>query len=155
MPCKRLKDYLERNNIQYSVINHPLSFSAQTTAHLSHISGKDVVKTVIVKIKGDLKMMVLPANQMVNLRFLKNLYGTEDVELARESEFAGMFPDCEIGAMPPFGSLYGIEELVSEDLTKDEEIAFNAGNHTELLKIRYRDYENLLNPRIINFKIRM
>ncbi len=71
MPCKRLKDYLERNNIQYSVINHPLSFSAQTTAHLSHISGKDVVKTVIVKIKGDLKMMVLPANQMVNLRFLK------------------------------------------------------------------------------------
>jgi len=122
---------------------------------MAHVSGKEMVKTLIVKINGELKMAVIPANQMLNMRLLKNLYSTEDVELARESEFAELFSDCELGAMPPFGNLYGIEEFVSEELTKDEEIAFNAGTHTEVIKMKYNDFERLVKPRILNFKIEL
>jgi Ala-tRNA(Pro) deacylase len=79
----------------------------------------------------------------------------EDVELARESDFANMFPDCEIGAMPPFGNLYGVDEIISEDLTRDPEIVFNAGSHTELIKMRYKDFEKLVRPKIVNFRIQI
>ncbi len=155
MPCKRLKDYLDNNHVSYSTIPHPLAFTAQKTAHVAHVSGKEMVKTIMVRINGELKMAALPASQMVNLRFLKNLFSTEDVELARESDFANMFPDCEIGAMPPFGNLYGVEEIISEELTRDPEIVFNAGSHTELIKMRYKDFEKLVKPRIVNFKIQI
>lgn len=155
MPCRKLLDYLDTHHVQYKCLSHPTSYTAQKTAHMAHVSGKEMVKTLIVKINGELKMAVIPANQMLNMRLLKNLYSTEDVELARESEFAELFSDCELGAMPPFGNLYGIEEFVAEELTKDEEIAFNAGTHTEVIKMKYNDFERLVKPRILNFKIEL
>lgn len=155
MPCQKLLDYLDAHHIHYTRLSHPASFTAQKTAHLAHVSGKEMAKTIIVKINGDLKMAVLPANQMLNIRLLKNLYSTEDVELARESEFAELFSDCELGAMPPFGNLYGVEEFVSEELTRDDEIAFNAGTHTEVIKMKYHDFEKLVKPKILNFKIEL
>ncbi len=153
MRGEKIKNFLESNNIHYSTINHPLTYSAQMVAHSAHIPGKEMAKTVIVKIDGKMTMIVTTANQKVNLTMLKNIFGTKDVELARESEFVNKFPDCEPGAMPPFGCIYGMDEIVSEELTKDEDIFFNAGTHTELIRMKFKDFEKLTKPRVMNFKI--
>ncbi len=153
MRGEKLFRFLNDNNIQYEKFKHPLTYSAQMTANVTHIPGKEFAKTVIVKVKGRLVMVVTNANQKVNLRLLKNIYSTEDVELASEREFREIFQDCELGAMPPFGNLYNMEELVSEELTKDDYIVFNAGTHTDLIKMRYDDFEKLVQPRIVNFRI--
>ncbi|MBN2160992.1 MAG: YbaK/EbsC family protein [Spirochaetes bacterium] len=152
MRGEKLIDYLKSNNVSFKVIHHPVAYSSAQTAHLAHVPGREMAKPVIVKIKGKLTMVVITANQKVNISLLKALYGTEDVELASEIEFIRRFPDCEMGAMPPFGNLYGMDEIVSEELAKDEEIVFNAGTHTELIKMKYRDFEGLVHPKIVNFK---
>jgi len=152
MKGEKLKEYLDKNQIQYEMIHHPLAYSSTKTAHLAHVHGYEMAKPVIVKIDGRLVMVVMTANQRVNISLLKALFQTDDVELASESEFVRKFNDCEMGAMPPFGNLYGMEEIVSDELAKDEEIVFNAGTHTDLIKMKYRDFENLVHPRIVNFK---
>ncbi len=151
----RIKDYLKDNHVEYEVIRHPIAYSSTQTAHMAHVHGYEMAKPVMVKIKGKLVMVVMTANQKVNLSLLKALYETQDVELAAENEFVGTFSDCEMGAEPPFGNLYGIEEIISDDLTKDEEIFFNAGTHTELIKMKFKDFERLVHPRIINFKFKL
>ncbi len=151
----RVKDFLRKSHVTFSCINHPLTFTAQRTAHAAHIPGQELAKPVIIKVKGQLVMVVLSANQKLNLRMLKNIYKTEDVELAREMDFISAFPDCEVGAMPPFGNLYGLEEIISRDLAKDEDIVFNAGTHTELIKMKYNDFEKLVSPRVLDFKIKL
>ena len=153
MRGEKLKDFLESNNIPYSTINHPVAYSAQMVAHSAHVPGREMAKTVIVKINGRMTMIVTTANQKVNMTLLKNIFQTNDVELARESEFVNKFPDCEPGAMPPFGCIYGMDEIVSEELSKDDEIVFNAGSHTELIRMKFKDFQKLTNPRILNFKI--
>ena len=152
MKGEKLKEYLDKNQIQYEMIHHPLAYSSTKTAHLAHVHGYEMAKPVVVKIDGRLVMVVMTANQRVNISLLKALFQTDDVELASESEFVRKFNDCEMGAMPPFGNLYGMEEIVSDELAKDEEIVFNAGTHTDLIKMKYRDFENLVHPRIVNFK---
>ncbi|MBN1495881.1 MAG: YbaK/EbsC family protein [Spirochaetes bacterium] len=152
MKGEKLKEYLDKNQIRYEMIHHPLAYSSTKTAHLAHVHGYEMAKPVIVKINGRLVMVVMTANQRVNLSLLKALFQTDDVELASESEFVRKFGDCEMGAMPPFGNLYGMEEIVSDELAKDEEIVFNAGTHTDLIKMKYRDFENLVHPRIVNFR---
>lgn len=155
MKGEKIRDFLDRNRVPYNVIYHPTSYSAQMTAHSAHVPGREMVKTVIVKIKGKLTMVVLNANQKVNISLLKNVFATNDVELARESEFTEKFPDCEPGAMPPFGNLYGMEEIISEDLLRDKEIVFDAGTHEELIKMKVSDFKELVRPRIVNFNIRL
>lgn len=147
---ERVKDFLENNNIAYEYIKHPREFSATRTCQSAHVPGSEFAKTVILKIDGKLTMAVVTANQMVYPGFLKNFFPAERIELANESEFKNYFPDCEIGAMPPFGNLYGIDEFISMDLTKDEYIIFNAGSHTALIKMRYNDFQKLVHPKIIN-----
>ncbi|MCR4336363.1 MAG: YbaK/EbsC family protein [Candidatus Omnitrophica bacterium] len=150
MPTKRIKDYLDNNKIKYAVLNHPATYTAQETAQSAHVSGKDMAKTVIVKMDGQTAMVVLPASYKINLGFLQEITGSEDIRLATEEEFRNIFPDCEMGAMPPLGNLYSVDVYVARRLVEDEEIAFNAGNHRELIKMKYKDYDRLVRPLIFD-----
>jgi Ala-tRNA(Pro) deacylase len=151
MPTQRLKEYLNKNNIKYISIMHSPAYTAQGIAHSAHISGKELAKTVIVKRDGEMIMVVMPANLKVNLEQFKEILHADVVELACEEEFKFKFPDCELGAMPPFGNLYDMDVYVSDELTKDKEIAFNAGSHTELIRMEYEDFERLIRPRVVSF----
>lgn len=151
MPVKKLKAFLDENKVKYIVIKHSSAFTAQEIAAKSHISGKEFAKTVIVNVDGKMAMTVLPASYQVDFELLKDIFGSSNVNLANEAEFQRFFPDCEIGAMPPFGNLYDMEVFVAETLAEDEEIAFNAGNHTEMIKMSYADFERLVEPRVFKF----
>ncbi len=153
MPCKKLKEFLDNNNVPYITITHSQAFTAQQVAASAHIPGKEMIKTVMVNINGKMAMAVLPASYHVDFNVLKEITGQQNVRLASESEFKDMFPDCEVGAMPPFGHLYGMEVYAAVSLTDDEEIAFNAGTHTEVIRMDYKDFERLAKPRIIKFAI--
>lgn len=151
MPFSKLKTFLETNNIKYNTLNHSQAFTMQEIAESAHISGKELAKTVMIKIDGTMAMAVLPASSSIDFDRLKKATGGRRVELAREEEFENLFPECETGAMPPFGNLYGMEVFVDERLSEDEEIAFNAGSHTELIKLAYRDFEKMVHPRKAQF----
>ena len=151
MPVKKLKDFLSSHNIKYVTISHSPAYTAQEIAALSHISGKDMAKTVIVNIDKETVMLVLQASCGVDFDLLKKNVGADTIELASEQEFKNMFQGCETGAMPPFGNLYGMKVYVEERLTKDGEISFNAGSHTELIKMAYKDYENVVKPEVFKF----
>ncbi len=151
MSCEKLKKFLDEKGIKYVTITHSQAFTAQQVAASTHIKGKDMAKTVIIKIDGHMAMAVLPANYQIDFQALKEVTGNENVVLAEESEFKDIFDDCETGAMPPFGNLYGMDVFVAESLTKDDEIVFNAGNHSEVIKMKYSDFEKLVKPKIIKF----
>jgi Ala-tRNA(Pro) deacylase len=150
MPVQRLKDFLDKNDIQYILISHSRAYTAAAIGAITHIPGKVIAKTVIVKLDGKLAMVVVPGSRHVNMATLKTTLGVNLALLVTEPEFAEAFPDCEVGAMPPFGSLYGLSVYVDETLTRDEEIAFNAGSHRELMRMRYEDFERLENPTVID-----
>ena len=151
MPLNKLRMFLDSHQVKYVVISHSKAFTAQGIAAVSHISGKELAKTVIVKLDGALGMAVLPASFQVDLLALKKAVGVRTADLASEREFKQHFPDCETGAMPPFGNLYGIPVYVDETLTRDKEIAFNAGSHYELIKLAYADFEQLVQPLVLDF----
>jgi len=151
MPAQKLKEFLDRNGIRYVSIRHSPAYTAPEIAAAAHIHGKQLAKTVIVKIDGKLAMTVLPANYHVNLEVLKKSLGAKSVELAGEKEFKDKFPGCEIGAMPPFGNLYGMDLYAEDALEENEEIVFNAGSHTELIKMSYKDFKRLAEPKVISF----
>ena len=151
MPVKKLKDFLDDHGVKYVSIAHSKAYTAQEIAAKTHIPGKDVAKTVMVKLDGKMAMAVLPASYNVDFHLLKKASGAAEVELAPETEFKDMFPECELGAMPPFGNLYGMEVFVAQTLAEDEEIVFNAGSHTELIKLAYTDFENLVKPKLLKF----
>ena len=151
MPARKLKEYLNSHQIKYVSIQHSPAYTAQEVAATAHVSGRDFAKTVIVKIEGTPAMVVLPANRKVVLSELREVLGAEKARFATEEEFQSLFPDCEIGAMPPFGNLYGIEVYVAPSLAAEAEIAFNAGTHTEIIKMAYRDFAQLVKPKVANF----
>lgn len=155
MPAKKLKEYLDNNQIKYITIRHSTAFTAQEIAAKAHISGKEMAKTVMIKIDDKMAMAVLPATYQINFKRLKEIFGAGRVTLATEPEFKYQFPDCEVGAMPPFGNLYDMEVYVAESLTEDKEIAFNAGTHTEIIKMRYKDFKKLVQPKIFKFSDRI
>ena len=146
MPMQRLRQYLEENHISYELIPHPETPTAQQTAAAAHVPGKELAKTVIVAIDGRFAMVVLPAPDELDLDKLKKVVGTNDVWLASEDDFQNIFGDCELGAMPPFGNLYDVPVFVDEHLREDARIAFNAGNHRELIRMPYADFERLVHP---------
>ncbi len=145
---KTLKEFLDKQHVKYMSISHSPGFTAQEVAASAHISGKLLAKTVIVKMGNQYAMIVLPANEHVNFSELKELTG-KAVDLARESEFKTKFPECEVGAMPPFGNLYNMPVFISSHLTGNDQIVFNAGTHSELLKMAYQDFERLVHPQEI------
>ncbi|MDX9858657.1 MAG: YbaK/EbsC family protein [candidate division Zixibacteria bacterium] len=151
MPVRLLKEYLDRHGIKYVTISHPPAYTAQKVAASAHIPGRELAKTVMVKVDGKMAMAVLPASTKVEFEKLRAAIGAESVRLASEREFRALFPECDVGAMPPFGNLYGMDVFVAERLTEDEEIAFSAGTHRELLKISYVDFERLVRPRVLRF----
>jgi len=148
MPVENLKDYLDEEGIKYVSIKHSTAFTAQEIAASAHVPGKELAKTVVVKLDGNMAMVVVPATHVVDLEKVKTLAGADKVELATENDFKDVFPGSLTGAAPPFGNLYGIEVFADESLAEDEEIAFNAGSHTELIRLKYTDFEKLTKPRV-------
>jgi len=148
MPLSKLRDFLDSHNIRYLVISHSLAYTAQGIAALTHVSGKKLAKTVIVKIDGILAMAVVPASQHVDLDRLRSLTGAQEVEIATEREFRNAFPDCETGAMPPFGNLYDMAVYADASLAENEEITFSAGTHRELVRMSWDDMARLVNPMV-------
>jgi Ala-tRNA(Pro) deacylase len=151
MPNKRIKDYLDSHNVKYIIISHSIAFTAQEIAASVHISGHEMAKTVIIKLDGKLAMAVLPATYKVNFGVLKDIVGSKDVKLATEQDFQHRFPDCDLGAMPPFGNLWNMDVYVSERLSYNSDIVFNAGSHTELIRMNFKDYEKLVKPKVVNY----
>ena len=154
MHGQKLREFLDSQQVKYGTINHATAFTAQEIAALSHVRGRELAKTVMVTIDGRMAMAVLPASQKVDLNLLKRAAGAEAVELASETEFKSLFPDCEAGAMPPFGNLYGMAVFVEMSLTEDEEIAFTAGTHSELIKLSYKDFERVVQPTVAGFSLK-
>lgn len=150
MACAKLQEYLDSHHVRYVSIKHSPAFTAQELAASAHIPGEDVAKTVVVKMDGKMALVVLPAPNMIRMNHLKEHTGSEEVALASEQEFKDRFPDCEVGAMPPFGNLYEMDTYVEEELAKDHQIAFNAGSHTELIRMAYQDFERLVQPKVLS-----
>lgn len=151
MPIKKLKAYLDESNVKYMTISHSSAYTSQEIAASAHVSGKEFAKAVMIKIDGEMAMAVLPASYHIDFEILKEIFKTKNVALASEAEFKNRFPDCELGAMPPFGNLYGMEVYVAESLTKNSEIAFNAGSHTELIRLGFADFLRLVKPHVFKF----
>ena len=154
MPAEKLKAYLDSHHIQYETISHSMAFNAQRVAATTHIPGKEMAKTVVVKMDGEMAMAVLPASYKVDLNQLRIAAGSNLIEIASEMEFKSRFPDCEPGAMPPFGNLYNMRVYVAHSLTEDKMIAFNAGTHIELIRMTYHDFDRLVHPTVLKFSRR-
>jgi len=148
MLAKRLKQYLDTHNIKYVSISHSLAFTALEIAKSAHIPSKEMAKTLIVEIDDQPTMVVVPAADKINLKVLAEVFDAS-VTLADEPEFSKLFPDCEVGAMPPFGNLYDLDVYIAESVTERETIAFNAGSHSEVIKMAYKDFEKLVKPKLI------
>ena len=151
MPVKTFQKFLDAQDIEYVAINHSAAYTAQEIAASAHIPGKELAKTVIVKVNGEMAMAVLPACHRVDFDLLKEAAAVSKVELASEEEFRDKFSECELGAMPPFGNLYGMDVFVADTLAEDEEIAFNCGSHTELIQMSFKDFEATVKPKIVEF----
>ena len=149
MPAAILKELLDREGVRYTTIQHSRAYTAQEVAAVAHVPGKEMAKTVVTKLDGKPTLVVLPAEEKVNFDQLRANTGAREVALASEQEFAALFPGCELGAMPPFGNLYGLETYVTKSLADDAEIAFNAGTHTEVIRMPYADFERVVHPRTI------
>ena len=149
MTVANVKEFLKANGVSHIVIPHPLAFTATSVAGAAHIPGKEMAKTVVVNLDGRPALAVLPADRKVDLERLRRATGATTIELTNEREFTADFPGCEVGAMPPFGNLYGLEVFVDPHLAADPEIAFNAGTHTELIRMAYKDFERLVKPKLV------
>jgi Ala-tRNA(Pro) deacylase len=146
--CQRLQEYLDSQGVRYETIPHREAFTSQEIAAASHISGKDIAKVVMVKRGDALVMAVLPAACKVSVERLARVIGSADIALAREHEFSTLFGDCDTGAMPPFGNLYGLDVYVDDELASRSGVIFQAGNHHELVSMAYRDFERLVQPKV-------
>ncbi len=150
MTSNRVKEYLDQNGVKYVSIEHSPAFTAAEVASSAHVAGRGFAKTVVVRMEGRPAMIVLPATRRLVLHDLREMLETYQVSIATESDLRTLFPDCEVGAQPPFGNLYDMDVYIVASLTEQKEIAFNAGTHTEVLAISYNDYERLVMPRVID-----
>jgi len=151
MPVQKLKEYLDSREVPYESITHPETFTAQRTAEAVHVKGKEMAKVVVVSVDGTMAMVVLPADRHVDLKKVKKATGARTIALATEDEFQARFPGCDVGAMPPFGNLYDMMVFEDRELVEDEMIAFNAGTHTEVIKLAYQAYQDAVQPVIGDF----
>ena len=153
MPVKTLTKFLDDNQIKYVTIRHSIAYTAQQSAESAHVSGNEMAKTVMVLLDDQMAMAVLRAPDKVDLKLLRTAAGAEKAEFASEQQFQGLFPSVEVGAMPPFGNLYDLPVYVEENLSRDEQIAFNAGSHHELIQLAYDDFARLVEPRVVSFAL--
>lgn len=153
MPAQRLKQYLDENHVKYVCITHSPAYTAQEIAAAAHIPGRELAKTVMVKVDGKIMMAVVRAQDQVDIDRLRAATGGTMAEAASEVEFASLFKGVELGAMPPFGNLYELEVYCDQALAQDEKIAFNAGSHTELVQMTYADFARLVQPKVGQFAL--
>lgn len=146
---KKLKELFDDAKVSYEVYNHPMAYTAQEIAQRQHFSGDQMAKVVILKVHDKLIMAIVTGSQKIHLATVCASLGADEMRLATEDEFCTKFPDCEIGAMPPFGNLFGLSVYVDPAVTKDESIYFNAGNHVQTVRLSYKDFENLVNPQVV------
>ena len=152
MNCKeRLEAYLRENKVLFQIVHHPLAYTAQEVAASEHVPGKMLAKVVMVFADGKLAMLALPAPYRVDLNKAAAILAAREVRLSHEEEFAAAFPDCEVGAMPPFGNLYDLPVYADKALAEDEEIVFQAGTHTDTMTLKYADFERLVKPKVAEF----
>lgn len=141
-----LQRYLNNNGIPYQIIEHDPAFSAQGVSVATHVAEKEIAKTVILQIDGKFWMTVLRGDYKINLHMIKQAFAAHHVHLAHEEDLNTLFPDCQLGTMPPFGNLYGVPVLVDQALADDDQISFNACCYTKVVKIKYEDFRKLVNP---------
>ncbi|HUV23082.1 MAG TPA: YbaK/EbsC family protein [Gammaproteobacteria bacterium] len=153
MPAQKLKRMLDQRNIKYLSINHSPAYTARETAASTFVPRSEFAKTIIVDMDGEKVMAVLTASRHVDLEALRKLAGGKEARLASEDEFEELFPDCEIGAMPPFGSLYATRVFVDEMVTEVDDLCFNAGSHEQILRMDCSDYLQLEQPVVGPFAI--
>jgi len=146
--ARKLKAFLDEHRVRYHVLSHHERFTSSEIAQALHVPGQELAKVVMVKAGDKLVMVVLTANDRVDLAALKGAMGVREARLATEDDFRGTFPDCEVGAMPPFGNLYDVEVFADAALSKDKEIVFEAGNHKEAVKLAYEDFDRLVKPTV-------
>jgi Ala-tRNA(Pro) deacylase len=151
MLAPRLKTFLDGNHVSYATLQHPIAFTAQGVAAATHVHGRELAKTVVIRVDDRFVLAVLPAPGRVDLKRFREVVGADLVSLATEAEFQGLFPGCEPGAMPPFGNLYGLPVYVDEKLTLDRQIVFNAGTHSEAVRMEYSDFARLVQPKVVAF----
>ena len=151
MPATKLKEFLDSHEVKYVSIRHSPAFTAAEVASSAHVAGRDFAKTIVVRIDDSFALVVLPASRRLVLADLRELLQNPLVRLASEAEMRGLFPDCELGAMPPFGNLYGLPVYVAESIVNQTEIAFNAGTHTEAIMMDYADFDQLVRPVVLDF----
>jgi Ala-tRNA(Pro) deacylase len=148
---RKLQAVLDNYKVPFEVLPHSETYTAQETAEVQRVSGDKMAKVVMVKKEnGTPVMLVLPASYHVNFSWLREVLGTR-ATLEEEREFRGLFPECDIGAEPPFGNLFDLDTVVDTSLTKDDEIVFNAGSHYQTVKMRYDDYVRIVHPKIAKF----
>lgn len=145
-----IRNYLDEHHARYSIIEHSPAYTAQEVAASTHLPGRELAKTVVVKDGDQLAIAVVPAPAKVSLVKMSEAAGMKNPQLAAEWEFRPVFPGCELGAMPPFGELYGVEVYVDEKLREDKEIAFNAGTHTDVVVLPFTEFENLVHPKVVD-----
>jgi Ala-tRNA(Pro) deacylase len=149
-----LENYLRENQVPFEEQHHPRAVTAQEVAASEHVPGRMLAKTVMVLGDGEIAMLALPAPYQVDLEKAAAALGVKEARLAEEDEFADTFADCEVGAMPPFGNLYGVPIYVEKTLAEDETIVFRSGTHTETMSISYSDFERLVEPTVVVFALR-
>jgi len=149
MPSRKLQEFLDSQVVKYLKIAHSPAYTAREVAQSLHIKGHKVAKTIIVFIEGKMAMAVMPANRSIDFDHFQKEIGAQEIKLASEGQFKDMFPDCEVGAMPPFGNLYGMQVSMNQHLTEDKEIFFNACTHSELIRMSYQDFERLVKPKVV------
>jgi Ala-tRNA(Pro) deacylase len=145
----KLKMILDEAKVPYEIYNHALAYTAQEIAARQHISGNQLAKVVMIEADNQLVMGVIRANDKIALHAVEESLNVRHARLATEDEFIARFPECEIGAMPPFGHLFGLNVYVDPALAKDEYIYFNAGNHVQTVRLRYKDFAELVKPQVV------
>lgn len=147
---KRLKEFLDASGVPYTHCTHHLAYTAQEVAAAQHVKGREMAKTVILRSEKKFLLVVLPASYKVDIAALEKALPYPHIQLATEYEFAVLFPDCEVGAMAPLGNLYGLPVFVETLLTQDQEIVFNAGTHTDTIRMNYEDFDRLVQPTVLS-----
>jgi Ala-tRNA(Pro) deacylase len=153
MISKRLKALLEDNGIPFEVVPHDPAYTAQQLAAGLHVPGRELVKAVVVRLDGRYALAAVPAHRLVDVKALARVAGAARCQLATEAEFRDLFPECEVGAMPPVGRLYGLPTYVDEEVTRDESVVANAGTHAEALRVRYEDLARVVRPTVGRFAV--
>jgi Ala-tRNA(Pro) deacylase len=144
---KQLINCLNESGVAYEVLQHPEAVTAQRVAEVEHIKARHQAKVVMVKSNGNHVMAVVPADRRIDLQKVEKITG-KPASLESEVDFKSIFSDCAVGAMPPFGNLYGLPTYVDERLAREDYIVFEAGTHTDAIKLKYTDYQKIVKPEV-------